>query len=431
MSDAAIVVQNVSKRYRLGELWRGAAAPWRRMQRFTQNLFKQTNPDDDARVLHALRNVSFEVHAGEVLGLIGRNGAGKSTMLKVLSRITPPSAGHIELRGRCASLLEVGTGFHPELTGRENIYLNGSILGMSRREITRQFDEIVDFAGIERFLDTPVKRYSSGMYVRLAFAVAAHLEPEILLVDEVLAVGDVTFQKKCMGKMQDIAGSGRTIVFVSHNLGAISAFCKRVLRLRDGQVADCGSPSEVVGNYIAECYSTQRVREFPPPKQNQSVAIRKLELCGDPEGPGGVVERASDLVVHVDYDVLHPVPGVEVCVVLESADGLPICTTRNIDAPECRSAGENPGRYTATVRFPGKLLAPNTYTLRVSLDRYNGWDTLDHREGIAFELADAEGSISSRANNNRRAGFLQIDLPWRIQPRPSTPVSTDPITRAT
>src|SRR5438270_6833710 len=200
----------------------------------------------------ALRNVSFEVRQGEVVGIIGRNGAGKSTLLKILSRITEPTEGKVTLRGRVASLLEVGTGFHPELTGRENIYLNGAILGMSRAEIRKKFDEIVAFAETEKFLDTPVKRYSSGMYVRLAFAVAAHLEPEILVVDEVLAVGDVAFQKKCLGKMQEVSRGGRTILFVSHQMAAVQNLCQRGILLKDGQIAKSGSIAEVISSYLAD-----------------------------------------------------------------------------------------------------------------------------------------------------------------------------------
>lgn len=205
----------------------------------------------------ALKDVAFEVNQGEKLGIIGRNGAGKTTLLKVLSRITDPSLGKVGIKGRIASLLEVGTGFHPELTGRENIFLNGSILGMSRIEIKSKFDEIVDFAETERFLDTPVKRYSSGMYVRLAFAVAAHLEPEILMIDEVLAVGDVQFQKKCLGKMQDVAGEGRTILFVSHQMEAISKLCNRCLLLHQGQIVKTGSPVEVIDHYLSKAHQVE------------------------------------------------------------------------------------------------------------------------------------------------------------------------------
>src|ERR1700722_20358111 len=244
MLQPIIQIDNVGKSYRLGQadikhaMFRDAflnaiKAPFRRLSELRQ-------PARTEALFWALRHVSFDVQQGEVIGIIGRNGAGKSTLLKILSRITEPTEGQLTLRGRVASLLEVGTGFHPELTGRENVYLNGAILGMSRAEITRKFDEIVAFAEIEKFLDTPVKRYSSGMYVRLAFAVAAHLEPEILIVDEVLAVGDLQFQKKCLGKMEDVVKEGRTVLFVSHQIAAINQLCQKIIWLDNGNIVDYG-----------------------------------------------------------------------------------------------------------------------------------------------------------------------------------------------
>ncbi|RLB00320.1 MAG: ABC transporter ATP-binding protein [Deltaproteobacteria bacterium] len=257
MSDVAIRVENLSKRYRIGQregylalrdvLARGLKAPFRLLKRDSQNLSRRSN-----EYIWALKDVSFEVKRGEVVGIIGRNGAGKTTLLKILSRITEPTEGYAEVRGRVGSLLEVGTGFHPELTGRENIYLNGAILGMKKREIDRKFDEIVAFAEVEKFIDTPVKYYSSGMYVRLAFAVAAHLEPEILLVDEVLAVGDAAFQKKCLGKMGDVAKEGRTVLFVSHNMAAIERLCQRALLLDKGNLILSGHAQELVARYLSE-----------------------------------------------------------------------------------------------------------------------------------------------------------------------------------
>ena len=248
MSDVAIRVEHLSKRYKLGErepykslrdvIARGARAPLRW-------LGGKNKPANSDQYLWALEDVSFEIRQGEAVGIIGRNGAGKSTLLKILSRITKPTRGKAEIYGRVGSLLEVGTGFHPELTGRENIYLNGAILGMKRREIERKFDEIVAFAEIEKFLDTPVKRYSSGMYVRLAFAVAAHLEPEILLVDEVLAVGDAQFQKKCLGKMGEVANLGRTVLFVSHQMDAITRLCQNAIHLDSGKMVSVGSVEKV------------------------------------------------------------------------------------------------------------------------------------------------------------------------------------------
>ncbi len=258
MSDIAIRVENLSKRYRIGakqEAYRtlreammsAVSAPARQLRAFAGRSGAAAGPQE----FWALNDVSFEVKRGEVVGIIGRNGAGKSTLLKILSRITEPTSGSVDIYGRVGSLLEVGTGFHPELTGRENIYLNGAILGMKRDEIARQFDAIVEFAEIEKFVDTPVKHYSSGMYLRLAFAVAAHLEPEILLVDEVLAVGDAAFQKKCLGKMGAVAKEGRTVLFVSHDLGAIQSLCRRSLLLNGGEIMADGPTEQVVYNYIA------------------------------------------------------------------------------------------------------------------------------------------------------------------------------------
>ena len=257
MSTLAIRAENLSKKYRIGAreayktfremLIDSAVAPFRRLKNIGKPIPKE-------EIIWALQDVSFEVKEGEVIGIIGRNGAGKTTLLRILSRITEPTKGRVTLKGRVASLLEVGTGFHPELTGHENIYLNGAILGMDRYEISRKFDEIVAFAEIARFLDTPVKRYSSGMYMRLAFAVAAHLDPEILLIDEVLAVGDAAFQKKCLGKMEDVAKEGRTVLFVSHNMGAVESLCNRAYLLDHGQVVQSGETQNVVSSYLAKNY---------------------------------------------------------------------------------------------------------------------------------------------------------------------------------
>ncbi|RPF47021.1 lipopolysaccharide transport system ATP-binding protein [Thermodesulfitimonas autotrophica] len=262
MSDIAIRVQGLSKRYRIGQrepyralrdvLARGLTAPFRA----TASVFRRSGPNGngirDENYIWALKDVSFEVKRGEVVGIIGRNGAGKSTLLKILSRITEPTEGYAEIHGRVGSLLEVGTGFHPELTGRENIYLNGAILGMKKKEIDRKFDEIVAFAEVEKFIDTPVKHYSSGMYVRLAFAVAAHLEPEILLVDEVLAVGDAAFQKKCLGKMGDVAKEGRTVLFVSHNMAAVEHLCGKALLMEKGKIIEQSDSQSVINYYLAK-----------------------------------------------------------------------------------------------------------------------------------------------------------------------------------
>ncbi|HZU85993.1 MAG TPA: ABC transporter ATP-binding protein, partial [Anaerolineaceae bacterium] len=280
-----IQVQNLSKKYRIGE----AQSQYRTLRDSLTSKFRRRKPNPDTEIW-ALKDVSFEVEQGEVVGIIGRNGAGKSTLLKVLAHITRPTEGRVILHGRVGSLLEVGTGFHPELTGRENIYLNGAVLGMRKKEIERKFDEIVDFAEIEKFLDTPVKHYSSGMYMRLAFAVAAHLEPEILLVDEVLAVGDVAFQKKCLGKMGEVAQQGRTVLFVSHNMAAVQNLCNRAFLLRSGELVYSGKSQQTIMEYLRS--QEKPVEETPGVRDlsnhvnryNPSHNVIKRILLLNPEG---------------------------------------------------------------------------------------------------------------------------------------------------
>jgi lipopolysaccharide transport system ATP-binding protein len=312
----AIRVHNLSKQYRIGgsdvayrtlreTIMAMAAAPWKRLQHFVRR--GPSNGPHEPDKIWALKDASFEVQPGEVVGIIGRNGAGKSTLLKMLARITEPSSGRIELRGRVGSLLEVGTGFHPELTGRENIFLDGAILGMTRREVTRKFDDIVAFAEVEQFLDTPVKHYSSGMYVRLAFAVAAHLEPEILFVDEVLAVGDLAFQKKCLNKMENVAHEGRTILFVSHDLGAISRLCPRTLHLHRGAIKFDGPTDRAIASYV---------RQLPAGDTVLHDAGLSLRIWFE-ETPGSPLETwnfDADITVNVEVKSQHSLrdPAVDV-----------------------------------------------------------------------------------------------------------------------
>lgn len=299
MNDTAIHVEKLGKRYRLGQrepykalrdrITQVAHAPFRLLKSRLKKA--PTIPNRNGEFIWALKDVSLEVKRGEVIGIIGPNGAGKTTLLKILSRITEPTEGYAEIRGRVGSLLEVATGFHPELTGRENVYLNGAILGMRKREIDRKFDEIVSFAEIDKFLDTPVKRYSSGMYVRLAFSVAAHLEPEILLVDEVLAVGDAEFQKKCLGKMQNVARGGRTVFFVSHNMGAVRNLCSRGLLIKEGRAHSSGTIEEVIQEYLRTTYDGELSTSLPGEQDN--VAPGKVQVTGfqakasSPDGGGG------------------------------------------------------------------------------------------------------------------------------------------------
>lgn len=307
-----ISVENLSKTYRLGQIGTGTfthdlAVWWAKVRGRPNPMLKIGQADHgnrDGEDLMALRDVSFTVQQGEVLGIIGKNGAGKSTLLKILSRVTAPTSGRIKVKGRIASLLEVGTGFHPELTGRENIYLNGSILGMSRQEVTRKFDEIVDFSGVEQFIDTPVKRYSSGMYVRLAFAVAAHLDPEILVVDEVLAVGDAEFQKKCLGKMGDVAKEGRTVLFVSHNMAAVQNLCPSSLLIDQGQIVTSGDTSSVVGTYLSRGWVASQgvsLRERQDRKGTGAMRFTQVAFCNESGDVVDVGQTGKPLTVVLKY----------------------------------------------------------------------------------------------------------------------------------
>lgn len=360
MSDCAISVQGLSKQYRLGTRPRSL----RRL--LSTALKRDAAPEPDA--FWALRDLDFSINAGEVVGIVGRNGAGKSTLLKILSRITPPSKGRAEIHGRVASLLEVGTGFHPELSGRDNIHLNGAILGMSRQEIRSKFDEIVAFAEVERFLDTPVKHYSSGMYVRLAFAVAAHLEPEILVIDEVLAVGDAAFQEKCLGKMDSIARqSGRTILFVSHNTAAVRSLCTRALLLDQGKLTLDASPAEVLERYLSRPDKTGRAADRLLPGASPFVEISSLCLNGHDQVSQALESTHQALEISLEFNVKHPL---RASLELRLADrhGSRIA----LSSPGFEVSGSDlhalsPGRHRLTCRLQLPALVSGTYHLDVLL----------------------------------------------------------------
>ena len=376
MSDVAIRVENLSKRFVLGErigiktfretLQDLFTAPFRRWVKNNGDL-SQEKVDTD-KVIWALKDVSFEVKHGEVLGIIGPNGAGKSTLLKILSRITEPTAGYAEIRGRVGSLLEVGTGFHPELTGRENIYLNGAILGMSKAEIRRKFDDIVSFAGVEKFIDTPVKRYSSGMQVRLAFAVAAHLEPEILIVDEVLAVGDAEFQKRCLGKMDEVSRSGRTILFVSHNLAAIEALCTRALRLQSGALVELGSPSQVISHYLRQAGEVRGEYNLVPiVRPRSAVAYFQWLRIQDSKGRCvGEVACGDDVTIVIQVYAKAPISRARIALRFYNSKGERVLT--------CHSDYQHPrrlvleGQMICYCRIFNLRLVPGDYSLELQLD---------------------------------------------------------------
>lgn len=362
----------------------------------------------------ALRDVSFTVQPGQRLGIIGRNGAGKSTLLKVLSQITPPTSGSVTLRGRVASLLEVGTGFHAELTGRENIFLNGAILGMKQSEIRKKFDEIVAFAEIDQFLDTPVKRYSSGMYVRLAFAVAAHLDPEILIVDEVLAVGDTQFQKKCLGKMQDVAQSGRTILFVSHNLGAIKQLCDSAILLDKGCVAASGNTDEIVERYLTS--QSQNIGHYEQPSNpKKKMNLRKVQLNPGRDMMMNTVNFDEDIVFRIEYEIHQRVPSGLVWIYLQGLDGIMPFASVDYDLhPELQQPRE-PGYYQTDLTIPKKWLNTGMYNLVVVLNANTPVVEYDRVEALRFEVIDNGTTPKSVFNETGRGGVLQPFLDWKTK----------------
>jgi lipopolysaccharide transport system ATP-binding protein len=365
MDDFAIRVTSLSKEYRLGEkqkkyhtlresLVHAAGIPYRAIQSFRKGSRDDTS---DKLRFRALNDVSFNVKQGEVVGIIGHNGAGKSTLLKILSRITEPSKGFAEITGRVGSLLEVGTGFHPELTGRENVYLNGAILGMKRAEIERQFDQIVDFAEIEKFIDTPVKHYSSGMYLRLAFSVAAHLEPEILLVDEVLAVGDMAFQKKCLGKMGDVAAEGRTVLFVSHNLGAIKEMCQTCVVLDKGSLAFHGPATQALIHYSQSLSSSSAEDLF-----SGGTSWRDISINGQPAGLLTPIHNDAAIRVEASLRLSDDFAKGRLYCLIEDSNGKGVIHN-SVTYESNEITKLNPGAYAVKVEIPPLWLMPDAYTL--------------------------------------------------------------------
>ena len=417
MSDSAIIVENLCKQYKLGL----RAARGRTVGRFVRDAlsypvrrFRTLGGNGAAdRLFWALRDVSFEVAPGEVVGIIGPNGAGKSTLLKILSQITEPTRGRAVLRGRVASLLEVGTGFHRELTGRENVYLNGAILGMRKVEIDRKFDEIIAFAEVDKFIDTPVKHYSSGMYVRLAFAVAAHLQPEILLVDEVLAVGDVAFQNKCLGKMDAVSSQGRTVLFVSHNMAAVKRLCSRVIRLHDGRVAEIGESAAVVENYMTACGNgeTTAARASLPPSSEPGIAIRDVRIVNPDGEVSAAVEMSRPFSLIAEFDVNRPVRSHRLSCGLYTSDGVLVLGTTDADCRPERMDIRPPGRYRTRFTFPPFVLNEGRYLLDIAAGPYGSPFTDFHERVVGFTVIDTSSRRRTWMTHTRK-GILGLELPW-------------------
>jgi lipopolysaccharide transport system ATP-binding protein len=428
VSEIAIRVDGLGKTYHIAarrgryctlrdRISGAVTAPFRRAAKLLRG--QATGAAELDEVIWALKDVSFEVREGEVVGIIGRNGVGKSTLLKVLSRITEPTEGFAEIYGRVGSLLEVGTGFHQELTGRENTYLNGAILGMTRSEIDRKFDEIVAFAEVDRFIDTPVKFYSTGMRLRLAFAVAAHLEPEILMVDEVLAVGDVRFQKKCLAKMEDVGQRGRTVLFVSHNMPAITRLCERTILLDGGRVLDDGPSHRVVSTYLNSGLGTAAAREWPDPTTapgGDVVSLRAVRVRGEDGRVSEAVDIRRPIAVEMEYEVLKPGYVLMPSYVAVNEEGLDLFSAIDQD-PAWRGRRRPPGRYVSTSSIPGNLLAEGTVFISAHIATlYPHTRQVRVPEAVAFHVVDSLDGDSARADwGGRMRGVVRPVLEWTTE----------------
>ena len=424
MSDIVIEVDNLSKHYRLGviggkRLVDDVSRQWARLRGrpdplskigANQNVKTNGRHSPDADELWALTDVSFDVHQGEVLGIIGRNGAGKSTLLKVLSRVTAPTQGEVRVKGRIASLLEVGTGFHPELTGRENVFLNGAILGMTKSEIRSKFDEIVEFAEVSKFIDTPVKRYSSGMYVRLAFAVAAHLEPEILIVDEVLAVGDAEFQKKCLGKMGDVASQGRTVLFVSHNMVAVQTLCQRAIMLREGRLTGQGNPAEMIAQYLQGFKVAEQANEWNSPETapgNDLLKIKSIKIVPENDREENLISMQDPVNIETEFWSILSDRAVHITYHLLNEQGIVVFTTWS------NPTKYEPGLYRSTFQIPGSLLNSGIYHLKLLIVENGARATYTNNSIASFSVVDV--SARDVAYMGKEPGVVQPVLQWRTE----------------
>jgi lipopolysaccharide transport system ATP-binding protein len=415
MSNTVIKVENLSKQYRLGQIGTGSLVHdinrwWHRVRGNEDPYLKIGEVNDrtskgDSEYVWSLRDINFEIKQGDAVGIIGRNGAGKSTLLKILSRTTAPTIGNIKIKGRVASLLEVGTGFHPELSGRENIFLNGAILGMTKAEIKKKFDEIVDFAGVERYIDTPVKRYSSGMYVRLAFGVAAHLEPEILIVDEVLAVGDAEFQKKALGKMQDVSqGEGRTVLFVSHNMAAVRQLCTSGLMMKNGTVEYAGDIAQTIDRYLNSA-SFNSLQAFKAVENaNKNTQILSVKITDENGGECQTFGHDDAIYLELTINNIHQKKGLRCCIgVFDMLE-----TLVTVDKHDMAETGKG---LTYRVRLPENYFLPNTYKLSVALD-IPGLELVDMLpEFLSFTIEDVGADANKHGDRNN--GFVYPNMKWQ------------------
>lgn len=441
-NNVAIKVEQVGKCYRIGmkeempdsfakSLWGMLKSPLKNFRKYRAlYTFEDLVPDSNtgaepSDVYWALRNLSFEVKKGEVLGIIGKNGAGKSTILKILSKITRPTTGQVTIHGRSSSLLEVGTGFHPELTGRENVYLNGTVLGMKKSEIDRKFDAIIDFSGVEKFLDTPVKRYSSGMSVRLAFAVAAHLEPEILIIDEVLAVGDAEFQAKCLGKMSSVAKEGRTVLFVSHNMGAVTELCSRVIWLESGRLKEDGSPSEVVMKYLSS--TEEKVGSWSRPSsadiaEKWAWLLNAQIISGDEEKESTIFCFNENPRIKIEYEIKNSLKEFGVYCWIRDSYGNVLWISNDNDGMGNSDALRIPGRYCSICEIPESTLKPGRYFVGIGMTgKPKEYVQDERRDVMSFGISDVGYPFK------RRTGVISPYLEWKVIRQESATVGSEVI----
>lgn len=403
MSKPILEFRNLSKKYKLYH----EKKAYLTFRESLGSLFRPAKGYDED--FWVLKDINFNVNKGESLGIIGKNGAGKSTLLKILSRISPPTKGSILCRGRVASLLEVGTGFHPELNGRENIYMNGSLLGMRRNEINRRFNEIVEFSGVERFLDTPLKHYSSGMQLRLAFSVAAHLDPEIMVIDEVLAVGDAAFQRRCLGKMNEISNSGRTILFVSHNFSAIQSLCTSCIYLSDGKVKYTGTPEDVIQNYLQDISIVKDLHEDDKHPGDDVARLLNSGMKSKGQVSTRNVDIADDFYIEFEYEILkdgyHPTPNIHITNLQAEKVFVSIMPKEMVNGSK--------GRHLAKLKVPGNLLNTGTYIVTLALTTLDSMKVHFHQnESIVFNV---EEDMMNRPHDFRHAipGVVRPDLNWQ------------------
>jgi len=417
--STVIQIENLSKKYIIGHQKQEKYTALRdvmmhKIRGLGQRLRHPLSPNKEEISLEefwALKDINLEIKQGDRVGIIGRNGAGKSTLLKILSRITEPTTGRIKIKGRVASLLEVGTGFHPELTGRENIFLNGAILGMSRADIKKNFDEIVAFAEVDQFLDTPVKRYSSGMYVRLAFSVAAHLEPEILIVDEVLAVGDARFQKKCLGKMKDVGGEGRTVLFVSHNMAAIRQLCSSCLLLGDGYLKELGNPPQIINSYINDCNSGFAKKKSFSEDASKKGQLRKIKILNN-AGTASESFSCDELIfIEMKFQINSHIPGLYGYLGINCPDGTKVIVSDSMDCSINPLDNLAIGLHKIVVTIPQRTLAPGEYRVHLGFASQQADDFMVDAPGsiASFSLVD-----HSTPRGNNRAGFFSTILNWEV-----------------